>query len=255
MKIRTQKDVERLDQKIKDELGIDVSIYKDEKVAESFNELLGFAEYIGSWVIRPVLFALLAFILGFFLLDLVHIEYLIYILIGLFLFLGTGILLGLLLLTWKMKGDLLSIMTYSLELLELAGKDINQVQAQVNPENRKEVMGLVFKGIIHIVTIPLLVGILKEQIPFVGGIIGRFAKKVLMLISDRIKFDEQLFNEDMDEKTNKSKALEAYSFTTDYATKTINTVMNVAFGAAQFPLKIIFVILAVLLFFFLKAIN
>ena len=40
MKIRTKKDVQKLQEKIKLELGIDVSKYKDEEVAENFSELI-----------------------------------------------------------------------------------------------------------------------------------------------------------------------------------------------------------------------
>ena len=46
MKIRSQKDVDRLEEAIKMELGIDVSKYKNEEVVESFVELLVFPEYV-----------------------------------------------------------------------------------------------------------------------------------------------------------------------------------------------------------------
>ncbi len=42
MQIRTTKDVEKLDLKIKEELGIDVSKYRNPEVAESFVDLLIF---------------------------------------------------------------------------------------------------------------------------------------------------------------------------------------------------------------------
>jgi len=103
MKIRTKKDVIALDQKIKDELGVDVSKYKNQEVVDNFVSLLVFPQYIFNWGIRPVLIAFALYIAGFFVLDLVHIFYVIYGLFGLVLFLLSGILAGVLFLIWKMK--------------------------------------------------------------------------------------------------------------------------------------------------------
>ncbi|MEM6699997.1 MAG: hypothetical protein AAF599_16460, partial [Bacteroidota bacterium] len=74
MKIRTSKDVEKLDKKIKEELGIDVQKYRNEEVVENFVQLLVFPEYVINWVIRPVLISIGIFIIGFFTLNLVHVE-------------------------------------------------------------------------------------------------------------------------------------------------------------------------------------
>ena len=79
---------------IRDRLGIDVQKYRNEAVVENFVELLVFPEYVIAWVIRPILIAIGIFILGFFIFDLVNVEYLNYGVIGLFLFLATGILIG-----------------------------------------------------------------------------------------------------------------------------------------------------------------
>ena len=103
MRIRTTRDIEQLGEKIKQELGIDLQKYRDEEAVENFVELLVFPQYIFNWVIRPILLSIVIFMVGFFLLDLVHIEYIIYGLVGFVLFLIIGILLGLLLLTWKMR--------------------------------------------------------------------------------------------------------------------------------------------------------
>ena len=155
MRIRTAKDVERLDNKIKEELGIDVSKYRNEEVVENFVELLVFPRYVFFWVLRPILISIGIFIIGFFLFDLVHIEYVIYGIIGLVLFLTSGILIGLLFFTWKMKKDIWGIVNYSLEIMKSSVQDLNQVNNQVTKENKKDVLGLLFKGIMHIVTIPL----------------------------------------------------------------------------------------------------
>ena len=148
MKILTEKDVEKLDKRIKEEFGIDVQKYRNEKVVEKFVELLVFPEYVITWVIRPMLISGIIYLIGFKIFDLVHIEYLIYGIIGLFLFLGTGILVGLLLLTWRMKSDMLGIVNYTLEIMKTTVRDMNQINSQISKENRTEVFGLLFKGIL-----------------------------------------------------------------------------------------------------------
>ena len=103
MRIRTAKDVEKLDATIKEELGIDVQEYRNEEVIENFFELLIFPRYVLVWTIRPIIISIIAFLLGFLLFDLVGLDYIIYIVVGVFLFPITGVLIGLFFLTWKMK--------------------------------------------------------------------------------------------------------------------------------------------------------
>lgn len=183
MKIRSQKDIEVLDHKIKEELGIDVRKYKNEEVVENFVEIMVFPKYVINWVIRPILVAILIYIIGFFIFNLVHIEYVVYGIIGLLLFLAAGLLFGLLFLMWKMKLDMWGIINYSLEIMKSAVSDINQINSQINKENRKEVLGLLFKGIIHIVTIPMVSKIVADKVP----------KNILKLYIFNIKWTRKTF--------------------------------------------------------------
>tara|TARA_B110001452_G_scaffold132196_1_gene109832 strand:+ start:11796 stop:12047 length:252 start_codon:yes stop_codon:yes gene_type:complete len=59
---------------------------KNEKIANSFVELLVFPTYVSLCLIRTILVSLGIFIIGFFVVDLVHVEYVIYGLIGFFFF-------------------------------------------------------------------------------------------------------------------------------------------------------------------------
>ncbi|MDY8137497.1 hypothetical protein [Aquimarina sp. 2201CG5-10] len=255
MRIRTKKDIEKLDNKIKDELGVDVQKYRNEEVVENFVELLVFPKYIINWVIRPVLISIVIFIIGFFIFDLVHIEYVIYGIIGLILFLAAGILSGLLFLMWKMKSDMWGIINYSLEIMKSAVADINQVNSQVNKENRKDVLGLLFKGIIHIVTIPMISKVISGKVPFIGGIVNKIVKKILTLVSDKVKFDEEKLKQELNKGEGEPDALKAYLNSISSATKGLEKIMNFTFGVAQFPLKIGFVITLLFLVFFLYLIN
>ncbi|WP_158974795.1 hypothetical protein [Cellulophaga sp. L1A9] len=255
MKIRTKKDVEKLDNKIKEELGIDVQKYRNEEVIENFVELLVFPKYIFNCLFRPILISILIFIIGFFVFDLVHIENVIYGTVGLILFLITGILVGLLLLMWKMKSDMWGVVNYSLDIMKSAVTDMIQVNSQVNKENRKDVLGLLFKGIIHIVTIPMISKVISDKVPFVGGIIKRIVKKILTLFSDKVKFDEEKLSQELNEKEGESNALRIYSNSISSATKGLEKIMNFTFGVAQFPLKIVFGIILSILILFLYLIN
>lgn len=255
MRIRTLKDVEKLDHKIKEELGIDIQKYRNKDVIENFVELLVFPKYVITWVIRPVLIALGIYIIGFFIFDLIHIEYIIYGLIGLVLFLATGILTGLLFLTSKMKSDMWGIVDYSLDIMKSAVNDMNQINNQLTKENKKEVLGLLFKGIIHIVTIPMISKVISDKVPFIGGLINKIVKRILILVSDKVKFNNQNLKQELIKTENEPNALQIYSNSIASVSTGLEKVMNFTFGVAQFPLKMGFGIILLILILFLYLIN
>jgi len=255
MRIRTKKDVEELDHKIKAELNIDIQKYRNDEVVQDFVELLIFPRYVINWVIRPLLISVLIFVFGFFILDLVHIEYLIYGIIGFVLFLANGILFGLLFLMWKIKSDLWGIIDYSLEIMKSIVYDSYVVNNQINEENKKDVLSLLFKGVIHIITIPMISKVISEKIPLIAGIVKRIVKQILSLVSDKIKFNEENLKQELDIKNEKPNALKVYTNSIISATKGLEKVLNFTLGIAQFPLKIVFGILFLVLALFLYLIN
>lgn len=255
MRIRTTKDVEMLDLKIKNELGIDVQKYRNEEVIEKFVELLVFPEYVITWVIRPVLITIGIFIIGFFVFDLVHIEYVLYGIIGLFLFLATGILIGLLFLIWKMKSDLGEIINYTLEIMKTAVEDLVQVNSQITEENRKDIFGLLFKGTIHIVTIPMLSKVISDKVSVVGGLVNWVVKRVLILVSDRVKFDEENLTNELTKTEEEPNALKVYSNSISSVSNSLDTIMKFTFRIAQLPLALGLVVILVALILFLYFIN
>lgn len=255
MKIRNEKDVQLLEETIKIELGIDVSKYRNDEVAENFVKLLVFPEYIFRWVLRPVIFAFVAFILGFLFIDLVHFEYIIYSLVGLGLFLLLGILFGLLFLSWKMKKDMWGIINYSLNIMNDAVIDMNAVGTQLTPGNRKNVLSLLFKGIIHIVTIPMLSQAISENVPLVSGLVKGFVKKVLTIVSDKVIFSEEDFDEQNRYNDKTHNPFESYSKAITAASRGVEKVLDVTFGIAQFPIALIFGIVAIIFYFFIRIIN
>ncbi len=251
MKVETNADVKELDERLKNELGIDVRKYRDEEVAENFMEILLFPQYIGSWVLRPIILLLILFFLGFFFIDLVHIEYLIYAVFGLALTLLTGLFLGLLLFTWRLKSDLIGIVEYALGIMKSGATDLSQVSNKITPDNRKEVLGLLFKGVIHIVTIPMMGEVASKKVPFFGGAIKSLLKRVLTIVSDTVKFDETLLEAELNKEDSEPGFIETYTNSISAATAGLNTALSKTMGLAQFPLKIGFLISMISLVTFL----
>ena len=255
MKIRTEKDVELLDQKIKDDLGIDIRKYGNEEVLAAFAEILVFPQYILTWTIRPILLAVFAFFLGFFVLNLVHIEFLIYLLFGFSLFLMVGVFFGVLFFMWKMKKDMWNILNYALDILKNTVQDLSHFQHTIPPAKRRQALGLLFKGILHIILIPGISRIISDKIPFIGWIFIWPIKTVLSLISDRIKWDGHMLNDELEKVDNEEQLIPLYLKTINGVQKGIKTVLDVSFKVFQFPVLIGFFICLSLLIIFIYLIN
>lgn len=255
MKIRTPKDVEKLNIRIQEELGIQVEKYRNEEVVENFVELLVFPQYVITWIKTPILIAIVIFVIGFFLLDLVHIEYVIYALFGFILFLISGALVGLLFLIWKMKSDIFGIVNYSLDIMKSAISDLNKVNNQMTDDNKKDVLGLLFKGIVHIVTVPMISKVISDKVPFVGGVVNRVIKRILILVSDNLKFDEDNINYELNKAENEPSISQVYSNSITSVSNGLEKVMNFTFGIAQIPLKIVTAIILIILISFLYLIH
>lgn len=255
MKIKTAKDVEKLDAKIKSDLGIDVSKYRNEEVAENFAKLLVFPVYIRNWVLRPLVISIIIYLIGFLIFNLTFIEYFIYGLLGFILFFGVGVLLGLLLLSWKMKADMWSIIDYSLDIMKSAIVDLDSVNSQMNVGNRKDVLGLLFKGIIHIVTIPMISKVVGEKVPIVGRFVSKGIKRVLTIVANIVKFDELQLKDDLKEDEKESKIIENYSLFMTNFSDILERVMDTTFNIARLPLLLTFIGSLVLLIVFLYLVG
>ncbi len=255
MKIRTKKDREKLYNKIKEGLGIDILKYRNEEVVNNFVDMLVFPKYVINWVSRPILIAFVIFIIGFFVFDLVHVEYAIYGIVGLVLFLVVGAISGVLFLIWKIKSDIRGIVNYSLEIMKSTLHDLNQLKNHINQGSVKNALGLLFNGIIHVVTIPMITKISSDKIPIFSGIVNSIIKKILTIVSNKVKFDEEKFKQELNAAKSESTAEAVCSKSISSSTKGLDKVMNFTFGVAQFPLKIVLGIMLVILLLFLYIIN
>ncbi len=250
MKIKTAEDVHLLDLKIQNELGIDLKKYRKPEIVENFVDILLFPKYILNWLIRPILISLLIYINGFWVIDLVHIQYFIYAVLGLILFLINGFFVGILFLTFKLKTDIQSILEYSFDILKSCIIDMNKANS-LSKNNRKNVLSLLFKGITHIITIPTLSDVISNKVPFIGNIIKRIIKKILVSISLKVQFKNIDTIENNHDENNPSKLIQYYTDAIAITIKSINKVLSVSIKIIQFPIKIIFVIPLSLLILFI----
>ncbi len=251
MKIRTEKDIQDLDEKIKNELGIDVNKYKNEEVAETFFELLLLPKYIFNTTVWPVIGAFIVYIIGFFVIDLAHFEYFPYGVFGFVLLLSTGFFGGMLFLIYRMKSDLFKIIEYSLDIMKSCIEDLNQVNQNITPENKKNVLGLLFKGVIHIVTVPMMTEVVGDKLPIVGRFIKGMIKSMLTLVSDKVKFDESMVKDELSKREEETGFIEGKTELLSQATDGLQKILSTTAGVAQFPLKIGFGISSILLFLLL----
>ncbi len=251
MKIKTQNDVHLLDEKIKKDLGIDLSTYRNEAVTNQFFSLLLFPRYIASWVLRPILLSFILFILGYSIVHLVHVEYVIYTIIGLPLFLFCGISFGLLLLIFRLKKDIIEIAKFCLEMLRQIVGDLDQVNGTISEENKQEVLRMLFKGIVHIVVIPMLTTVLKRKIPIVGLIISSLFRRVLTFFSNYVSFKETAFIENNEDVPKTKSLVESYQKTIDFTVKSIDSSVYIASRVVYYPSFILAVISSGLLALFL----
>ena len=119
----------------------------------------------------------------------------------------------------------------------------------------RDILGLLFKGIIHIVTIPMMSKVISNKVPFVGGFVNSMVKKVLILVSDKVKFDEENLKQELRKKEGELNATQVYSNSISAVSAGLEKVMNFTFGVAQFPLKIGTGFIALILILFLYLLN
>ncbi len=250
-KIRSDEDVELLAEQIRSELGIDVMKYKSDEVAASIGELIVFPQYVVTGIIRPIIVSFLFFLSGFLLPNLTGWENLLYLPIGLLLFLFNGVILGFLFLCFKLRHDVGSILRLALEIMKAAIKDASIVKDQFDEEDRKEKMQLLFQGVVHCVTIPLLAHGVASKIPLVGGLLKSWIIRSITFASGLVKFDELEYTEELENAEIKT-VIEHEVEGIDFMITGIDRVLGAALGFSILPLigTLIFSLPLLLLFIY-----
>jgi len=109
------------------------------------------------------------FIVGFSVLDLVHVENLIYGIFGIILIVIVALMIGVLLIIWGIKNDVLEVIDYSLSLTKNIQQD---TQAIVS-------------------------GVVGQKIPLVGGFAGGLVRRVLAAATDNKLIFKLLYKADV----------------------------------------------------------
>ena len=250
MKIKTQKDVEALELKIKEELEIELSDYRDEEVAEDFVDLFLFPKYVAKWIALPIIIAFALYIIGFFIVDLVHIQYLIYAVVAGVLFILCGTFGGIVYMSSKLKTDLSEITNYSLGIMKSSIDDMNDISHKITAQNKKDVLSLLFQGIIHVVTIPMLTNAIDAKVPIGSKMTIKILKNSLVAIANKFEFDEDNIDENAGKGIEKENLTNYLSMITN-ANKGINKLLSRIIFVVQSPFRILFIVCSILLLIFL----
>ncbi len=243
MKIRNEKDVSKLDQKIQDELGIDIKLYRNPEVIANVVEMIAFPKFVVKWISRPILISFLLFIAGFFVIELYHILYVIYGIFGLIFFLLCGLTSGILVVILKIRKDIYDLVSYMLDVLKKCVTDARDVHVRMKDSQKaSSVLGLLFLGLTHIVFIPTATGVINKKIPKGGFISKWLVKKVLRVVTNRIKFKD--IEEDPNAKGNTNDkvggALQRYIKIVDGTKSVLQKIISGAFSVVEFPVIIAF---------------
>ena len=114
---------------------------------------------------------------------------------------------------------------------------------------------MLFKGIIHIVTIPTLSKVIIDKVPFVAGLVNKIVKRVLILVTEKIKFSSEELEHNVMKNKSQLNAIQTNTSPITSISTGLEKVMNFTFGIVQLPLKITPVILIIILILFVLIIN
>jgi len=245
----------RLQLQIQQELGIDMRKYASEEAVEALSNLLSFPQYVFAYMLRPLGAALLLFALGFVFLDLVHIEYLLYLLLVPMLLLATALLLGLLALGWKIERDLCGVVEYTLGMLGSALGDVQRAGVGIGRGDFRSTLTLLFQGMMHIVTIPTVSQILSDRIPLIGGLFSRFIGRVLAYLVDRFGQVEEMATATASAHESPQRWLAAFEASVQGLEQGLARLLSLSRRIAQLPLKIAFGLCSTLLGLVLWALH
>ena len=249
-----QAEILALKSRIKKDFDIDLEDYRNEEVVSNFVDLLIFPKYVFKWVVRPIAIAILLYIIGFFVLQFSHVDFLFYMVGGLVLFVLVGVFSGLLYLTFKIRDDIWGVIEYSFDILKKAIDDIGDVGRNMKNGNKKNILGLLFTGVIQVVTIPLLTKVIKNKVPVLGSSIAGVFNKVLSIVSSSVVFKNDDYTSNTPhnpEEPISSSKLHSISKVSDG----VENVLENTFKVVQWPLKLAVIIFALVLVIFVYLVN
>jgi len=169
----------------------------------------------------------------------------------------SGLLAGLVFLVYKLKKDIIGITYYAFDIMEQVKEDQNIMKQGSGQENQSERMSLLFKGIIHIVMIPILGKAMAEKVPIVGGFASGLLEKILSGIASRFKFDEKdaTIGKEVNSSENSEFNQELFSSRIAASKEGVRKVVGFTTNIARYPLLFVLFISLFMLFIFIYIIN
>ncbi len=228
---------EQLEQTVKRELGIDLTTYRSPETVEAILNLITFPGYIISAFVWSIFIVLLTAVGSWFIIDVDLTSGIIFGIISSILFLGEVVLLGILIITFTVKSDLIGVIEFTLSLIKNILKDANQANDSFK-ENPKEKFQLLYKGVIQIVIIPSIGAAIANKIPIIGSIFQSMISAVLYKVSER----EVLSDEKLQEVTPKDPSQWITSLSTYLGSCLSVTIklLSTVFTIVNIPVQLLF---------------
>ncbi len=233
-----------LKQKIKSDLGIEISNYGGNDLLSKINDILFIQKYAISNIIKPLGISILLYILGFFILNLSIIGYAIYGLIGLVCFIILAICFGVFSLLNQLKNDIVEILKLAINPLQLAVNDLSENTEKIS--NQKNPLTLIFEGIIFIIITPQIFYVFNK-IPFIGKFLSNGSEKILGMAVNSFRKQEDRLNLKNNKLNNITSKLENINSFTEKYINTIDKTLNKGINILKIPFKIPFVISLIIL--------
>ena len=244
MRIRNPQDIDQLQTRIQEELGIDIQKYRNDEAVQDFFDLLVFPKYVLKWLIRPLGIAIVVFLIGFFVFDINGFENVIYGIFGSTLFLVGGVLAGVIYVLWKMQKDIRGIIDYVLDVMKRVVDDVHSGTSKLKLGNRKDILALLFNGVMYCVAIPTVSEGIKARIPLMGGFMGMIARKILSAAARVVKVDDEEIESQEEEEASESRILGIYKSGIDRMSNGVESSVGVGFKVVRLPFLILFVFIS-----------
>lgn len=255
MKVRTKRAARKLDKLTQEELGVDIKKYRDAEVEETVSDMFNFLTYAINAIKFPLFIGLGLFITGFFALDLVHVENLIYGVFGIVLTLIVALMIGVLLIIWGIKSDVLEVIDYSLNLTKNIQKDTHAIQTQMTGEDKEHKYQLFYKGVLHLITIPIVSSVIGKKIPFVGGVAEGLVRRVLAVAADNDFIFNLLYKADVFDASTAVGGFAAQTNSLREMVEGIDRAVSKVLRVVQFPFIIVLLIGGLMLFGLVWIVN
>ncbi len=166
--------------------GIDFQKYQTETLRNAIASLISFPSSFSFYlVIYPILVFVLGMVAGVLAWNYIGIVFAVsFIAMAVLLFPFLGFFSGLLFFAKKVVLDIEDVFGASVQILAQVATDLPTVQDKINPEKLAAFsFADILKGINAVVVVPVLIKLISDKIPFIGGRIGSLIGKFLQRCS------------------------------------------------------------------------